>query len=58
MMGHKVSAIYVRCINCSYTHNVAKGTRLLDKKAIFVYMQVRAFERYIPLSTILQSIAF
>ena len=45
--------IYVRCINCSY-NNVAKGIRLLDKKAILVYtgkvfMQVRAYERYIPL---------
>ena len=51
MLGRKV--IYVRCINCSY-NNVAKGIRLLDKKAFFVYtgkkiMQVRAFERYIPL---------
>ena len=27
---------------------MAKGIRLLDKKAFFVYMQVRAFERYIP----------
>ena len=48
--------IYVRCMNCSY-NNVAKGIRLLDKKAIFVYigkkfMQVRAFERYIPLQII------
>ena len=34
MLGRKV--IYVRCINCSY-NNVAKGVRLLDKKAIFVY---------------------
>ena len=44
--------IYARFINCSY-NNVAKGIRLLDKKAFFVYtgkkiMQVRAFERYIP----------
>ena len=31
-----VCVIYVRCINCSY-NNVAKGIRLLDKKAIFVY---------------------
>ena len=50
MLGRKV--IYVRCINCSY-NNVAKGVRLLDKKAIFVYtgkiMQIRAFERYIAL---------
>ena len=34
MLGRKV--IYVRCISCSY-NNVAKGIRLLDKKAIFVY---------------------
>ena len=34
MLGRKV--IYVRCINCSY-NNVAKGIRLLDKKATFVY---------------------
>ena len=42
--------IYVRCINCSY-NNVAKGIRLLDKKAnIFVYTgKIRAFESYIPL---------
>ena len=51
MLGRKV--IYARCINCSY-NNVAKGVRLLDKKAFFVYtgkkiMQVRGFERYIPL---------
>ena len=32
--GGKV--IYVRCISCSY-NNVAKGVRLLDKKATFVY---------------------
>ena len=46
------NVINVRCINCSY-NNVTTGIRLLDKKAIFVYrkkiMQVRAFERYIPL---------
>ena len=50
MLGRKV--IYVRCIYCS-SKNVAKGIRLLDKKAFNVYtekiMQVRAFERYIPL---------
>ena len=51
MFGRKV--IYVRCLSCSY-NNVAKGIRLLDKKAILVYtgkvfMQVRAFERYIPI---------
>ena len=34
VMGRKV--IFVRCISCSY-NNVAKGIRLLDKKAIFVY---------------------
>ena len=28
--------VYVRCINCPY-NNVAKGIRLLDEKAIFVY---------------------
>ena len=33
MLGREV--IYVRCINCSY-NNVAKGIRLLDKKARFV----------------------
>ena len=52
MVGRKV--IYVRYISCS-CNNVAKGIGLLDKKAILVYtgkkfMQVRAFERYIPLS--------
>ena len=50
MLGRKV--IYLRCINCSY-NNVARGIDLLDKKAFFAYtgknfMQVRAFERYIP----------
>ena len=49
--GRKV--IYVRCMSCSY-NNVAKGIRLLDKKAIFAYtgknvVHIRAFERYIPL---------
>ena len=34
MLGRKV--IFVRCINCSY-NNVAKGIRLLDKKAFFIY---------------------
>ena len=34
MLGRKV--IYARCISCSY-NNVAKSTRLLDKKAILVY---------------------
>ena len=50
MLGRKV--IYVRCIKCSY-NNVAKGICLLDKKHFCLYrkkfMQVRAFERYIPL---------
>ena len=50
MLGRKV--IYVRCINCSH-NNVAKGIRLLDKKAFLLIqekiMQVRAFERYILL---------
>ena len=56
MLGRKV--IYVRCISCSY-NNVAKGIRLLDKKAIIlvytvrkIFMQERAFERYIPLRLI------
>ena len=49
MLGRKV--IYVRCINWSY-NNVS--VFLINKKAILVYtgknfMQVRAFERYIPL---------
>ena len=34
MLGRRV--IYARFINCSY-NNVAKGIRLLDKKAFFVY---------------------
>ena len=46
--------IYVRCINCSY-NNVAKGIRLLEEKAFLfiqeIFMQVRAFERYISLIT-------
>ena len=51
MLVRKV--LYVRCINCSY-NNVTKGIRLLDKNAYFClyrknFMQVRAFERYIPL---------
>ena len=51
MLGRKV--IYVRCISCSY-NNVAKVIRLLDKKSNFClyrknFMQVRGFERYIPL---------
>ena len=51
MLGRKV--IYVKCIKYSY-NNVAKGIRLLDKKYfLFIQekiMQVRAFERYIPLN--------
>ena len=44
--------IAVRCINCSY-NNVAKGIRLLDKKAFFVYtgkkiMQVELLEDISP----------
>ena len=43
----------VRCINCSY-NNVASGIRLLIKGHFRLYrgnfMQVRAFQRYIPLS--------
>ena len=50
MLGHKV--IYVIYINCSY-NNVAEGIGLLDKKHFCLYrkifMQERAFERYIPL---------
>ena len=51
MFGRNV--IYVRCIKCSYN----KCIRLLDKEAFFVQngkyvMQVRAFERYIPLTCI------
>ena len=56
MLGRKV--IYVRCINCSY-NNVAKGIRLLDKKhPLFIqenFMQVRAFERYIPITIVIIS---
>ena len=51
MLGRKV--VFVRCINCSH-NNVAKGIRLLDINAIFVYtgkkfIQVRTKERYIPI---------
>ena len=51
MLACKV--FYVSCINCS-NNNVAEGIRLLDKKIIFCLyrknvMQVRAFERFIPL---------
>ena len=49
--GRKV--ICVICINCSY-NNIAKGIRLLDKIAIFVYIgkiiQGRAFERSVSLT--------
>ena len=42
-----------QCINCSY-NNVAKGIRFLDKKQFLFkqenLMQVRAYERYVPLS--------
>ena len=55
MLGRNV--IYVRCINCSY-NNVAKGIRLIDKKAIFDYTQVRAFERYIPLTLVILLLLF
>ena len=52
MFGRKV--IFVRCLSCSYC-NVAKGIRLLDKKSNSClyrkkFMQIRAFERYIPLN--------
>ena len=45
----------MRCITCSH-NNIAKGIRLNDKVAIFVYtgkkiIQVRAFESNIPLNT-------
>ena len=56
MLGLKV--IYVVCTNCSY-NNVAKGIRLLDKKKTFfclyrkTFMQVRAFESYIPLTSLI-----
>ena len=58
MLGRKV--IYVRCISCSY-NNVAKGIRPLDKKSNScldrnIFVQVRAFERYIPLMQV-ESIA-
>ena len=44
----------MRCINCPY-NNIAKGIRLHDKIAIFVYsgkkfIQVRAFESNISLN--------
>ena len=47
--GRKV--IYVTCISCSY-NNVAKGIRLLESNSCLyrkIFMQVRGFERYIPL---------
>ena len=51
MLGRKV--IYVRCINCSY-NNVAKGIRLVDKKAILVFTgkiscKLDLLKKYIPL---------
>ena len=54
MLGRKV--IFVRFISCSY-NNVAKSIRNLDKKSNSglyrkIFMQVRAFERYIRLITI------
>ena len=52
MLGRKV--VYVRCISCSY-NNVAKGIRLLEKKKAFIFMQLRAFERYIPLYFVVNS---
>ena len=51
MLGRKV--IYMRCINCSY-NNVAKvSVSLIKKHFLFIqekFMQVRAFERYIPIN--------
>ena len=44
MLGRK--KIFVRCISCSY-NNVDKKKQFLFIQEIF--MQVRAFERYIPL---------
>ena len=49
-----VKVINVICINCSY-NSEAEGFPLLDIKAFFCldrsnFMQVRVFERYIPLS--------
>ena len=56
MLGRKM--VYVRCLSCSY-NNVAKGIRLLDKKEfLFIqekFMQVRAFERYIPFNNVFNS---
>ena len=48
--------IWVRCISCSY-NNVAKGICLLDKKQ-FLYIHVRAFERYIPLKKSITQMAY
>ena len=42
MLGRKM--IYARCINCSY-NNVAKGIRLLNKKAIFVYTGIISYSK-------------
>ena len=48
-------AICVRCINCSY-NNVAKGIRLLNKKAIFVYTgkihASKSFRKIYPLEVL------
>ena len=54
MLGRKV--MYVRCISFSY-NNVAKGIRLLHKKAILVYtrtffMQVTAFKNIYTLNQV------
>ena len=50
MMGRKV--IYLRCIKCSY-NNVAKGIRVLDKKAIFGFQEKfhasKSFRKTYPL---------
>ena len=43
ILGRKV--IYVRCINCSY-NNVAKGIRLLDKKACFIQEKLHASKSF------------
>ena len=34
-----LKAICVRCLNCSCNNIIAKGIRLHDKKAIFVYTE-------------------
>ena len=45
MLGRKV--ICVRCINCPY-NNIAKGIRLYDKIAIFVYSGKKSFVSVLP----------